>query len=77
MTVEVNVVVRVKENALLLPASAVEGNGVYIVGEAGHAHRRELEIGIRGTREIESCPASTKMTGSSRRSRPTCVMARR
>jgi RND family efflux transporter MFP subunit len=53
MTVEVNVVVRVKENALLLPASAVEGNGVYIVGEAGHAHRRELEIGIRGTREIE------------------------
>ena len=53
MTVEVNVVVSVKENALLLPASAVEGNAVYVVDDAGTAHRRELEIGIRGTSEIE------------------------
>jgi membrane fusion protein, multidrug efflux system len=53
MTVEVNVVVGVKENALLLPASAVEGNTVYIVDGDGSAYRRELEIGIRGTREIE------------------------
>jgi RND family efflux transporter MFP subunit len=53
MTVEVNVVVGVKENALLLPASAVEGNMVYVVDEAGNAYRRELEIGIRGTSEIE------------------------
>jgi membrane fusion protein (multidrug efflux system) len=53
MTVEVNVVVGVTEDALLLPASAVEGNTVYIVDGAGNAYRRELEIGIRGTREIE------------------------
>ncbi|HSA79947.1 MAG TPA: efflux RND transporter periplasmic adaptor subunit [Geminicoccaceae bacterium] len=53
MTVEVNVVVRVKENALLLPASAVEGSSVYVVNGAGSAHRRDVEIGIRGTREIE------------------------
>jgi RND family efflux transporter MFP subunit len=53
MTVEVNVVVGVTEDALLLPASAVEGNTVYVVDGAGSAYRRELEIGIRGTREIE------------------------
>jgi membrane fusion protein, multidrug efflux system len=53
MTVEVNVVVGVTEDALLLPANAIEGNAVYVVDGAGHAHRRELEIGIRGTREIE------------------------
>jgi RND family efflux transporter MFP subunit len=52
-TVEVNVVVGVTEDALLLPTSAVEGNTVYIIDGAGTAHRRELEIGIRGTREIE------------------------
>jgi membrane fusion protein, multidrug efflux system len=53
MTVEVNVVVSVRENALLLPASAVDGNAVYVVDAAGNARRRELEIGIRGTSEIE------------------------
>jgi multidrug efflux pump subunit AcrA (membrane-fusion protein) len=53
MTVEVNIVVRVEENALLLPASAVDGNSVYVVDDSGSAHRRKLEIGIRGTSEIE------------------------
>ena len=53
MTVEVNIVVRVEDDALLLPASAVEGNTVYVVDDSGSAHRRELEIGIRGTREIQ------------------------
>ena len=52
-TVEVNVVVGVTEDALLLPTSAVEATTVYTVDGAGTAHRRELEIGIRGTREIE------------------------
>jgi len=53
MTVEVNLVVGVQESALLLPASAAEGNMVYVVDESGNAYRRELEIGIRGTSEIE------------------------
>ena len=53
MTVEVNIVVRVEDDALLLPASAVEGNTVYVVDDSGSAHRRELEIGIRGTSEIQ------------------------
>lgn len=53
MTVEVNVVVSVKENALLVPVSAVDGTTVYVLDGADQAYRRELEIGIRGTREIE------------------------
>jgi RND family efflux transporter MFP subunit len=53
MTVEVNVVMRVEDNALLLPASAVAGNLVYVVDAAGIARRRELGIGIRGTSEVE------------------------
>jgi membrane fusion protein, multidrug efflux system len=53
MTIEVNVVVGVTEDALLLPASAVEGNTIYVVDGAGKAYRREIEIGIRGTRDVE------------------------
>ena len=52
MTVEVNIVVRVEEDALLLPASAVEGNAVYVVDGPERAPAR-LEIGIRGTGEVE------------------------
>jgi membrane fusion protein, multidrug efflux system len=53
MTVEVNIVVRVEENALLLPTSAIDGNAVYVVDDSGSAHRRQLEIGIRGSSEVE------------------------
>jgi membrane fusion protein (multidrug efflux system) len=53
MTVEVNIVVAVRHDALLLPAGAVLGDAVYVVDGTGHARRRELAIGIRGTREIE------------------------
>lgn len=52
MTVELNIVVRVAQGALLLPVNAVQGNAVFVV-EGDVARRRELAIGIRGTREVE------------------------
>ncbi|MBX9591786.1 MAG: efflux RND transporter periplasmic adaptor subunit [Hyphomonadaceae bacterium] len=53
MTVEVNVVIRIAENALLVPASGVDGNAAFIVDPDGIARRRELTLGIRGTVEVE------------------------
>ncbi|NWG24037.1 MAG: efflux RND transporter periplasmic adaptor subunit [Pseudorhodoplanes sp.] len=52
MSVEANVIVREKENALLVPADAVRGSTVYVV-DGRRAIRREVEIGIRGTRAVE------------------------
>ncbi|KRE12501.1 RND transporter [Bosea sp. Root483D1] len=52
MTVELNIIVRVAQNALLLPVAAVQGNAVFIV-EGDVARRRELAIGIRGTGDVE------------------------
>ncbi|MCV9935553.1 efflux RND transporter periplasmic adaptor subunit [Boseaceae bacterium BT-24-1] len=52
MTVELNIIVRVAQNALLLPVGAVQGNAVFVV-EGDRARRRELAIGIRGTGDVE------------------------
>ncbi len=52
MTVDVNVVVRVSEGALLVPGLAVEG-GALFVAEDGIARRRAVEVGIRGIRATE------------------------
>lgn len=52
MSVEANIVTQEKANALLVPADAVQGNTVYVVN-GGHAHKREVNVGIRGTRNIE------------------------
>jgi membrane fusion protein (multidrug efflux system) len=52
MSVDVNVIVRVSENALLLPSVAVSGNAVFTTDGAA-ARRREIETGIRGTTNIE------------------------
>jgi multidrug efflux pump subunit AcrA (membrane-fusion protein) len=52
MSVDVNVVVRVSQNALLLPSVAVGGNAVFTT-DGATARRRELESGIRGTVNIE------------------------
>lgn len=48
MTVDVNVVVRVSEAALLVPDLAVDDGAVF-VAEGGTAQRRAVEVGIRGT----------------------------
>ncbi|WP_159585424.1 efflux RND transporter periplasmic adaptor subunit [Chelativorans xinjiangense] len=52
MSVDVNVVVRVSKDALLVPSVAVEGNRAFVV-EEGEARLREVEIGIRGTENVE------------------------
>jgi RND family efflux transporter MFP subunit len=52
MSVEANVVTREKQGALLIPADAVLGNQVFVV-EGDRARRRQVEIGIRGTRSVE------------------------
>ncbi len=52
MSVEANIVTREKPDALLLPADAVLGNAVYVIA-GGRARKREVVIGIRGTRAVE------------------------
>ena len=52
MSVEANVVTREKPDALLIPADAMQGTGVFVVA-GGRVVRREVEIGIRGTRAVE------------------------
>lgn len=53
MSVEVNIVLRTAENALLVPREAVLDDTVFVVGADGRLSRRELQIGIRGTRKLE------------------------
>ncbi len=52
MSVEANVVTREKENALLIPADAVQEAAVLVV-EGNRVRKRPIEIGIRGSRAIE------------------------
>ncbi|MBZ0146764.1 MAG: efflux RND transporter periplasmic adaptor subunit [Pseudorhodoplanes sp.] len=52
MSVEANIVTREKPNAVLIPADAVQGSHVYVL-DGGVARRREIKVGIRGTRAIE------------------------
>jgi RND family efflux transporter MFP subunit len=52
MSVEANIVTREKPNALLIPADAVQGNAVFAL-DGAHVRKREVKIGIRGTREVE------------------------
>lgn len=52
MSVEANVVTREKPDALLIPADAVQSTSVFVV-DGNHVRKREVKIGIRGTRAIE------------------------
>jgi RND family efflux transporter MFP subunit len=52
MSVEANIVTREKANALLVPADAVQGSTVFVIEEK-RARRRQVEVGIRGTRQVE------------------------
>ena len=52
MSVEANIITRDKAGALLVPADAVQGNAVFVV-DGDRVHKRRVDIGIRGTRNIE------------------------
>lgn len=52
MSVEANIITREKENALLVPADAIQGAHVFVV-DGNLARRREVKAGIRGTRAVE------------------------
>jgi RND family efflux transporter MFP subunit len=52
MSVEANIITREKPNALLVPADAIQGNVVFVI-DGTQVRRREVKIGIRGTRNTE------------------------
>jgi RND family efflux transporter MFP subunit len=52
MSVEANVITREKQDALLIPADAVQGQQVLVL-DGNRVRRRQVEIGIRGTRNVE------------------------
>ena len=52
MSVEANIVTREKRDALLIPADALQGSAVFVL-DGSTARKREIKIGIRGTREVE------------------------
>ena len=52
MSVEANIVTREKENALLVPADALQGNAIFVVSGT-RLRKRTVTIGIRGTRMVE------------------------
>jgi len=52
MSVEANIVTRQKPNALLIPADALQGGAVFVL-QGSRARKREIRIGIRGTRQVE------------------------
>ena len=52
MSVEANVIVREKPNALLIPSDAVQDNAVFVI-DGDRAQRRAIKVGIRGTRTLE------------------------
>jgi RND family efflux transporter MFP subunit len=52
MSVEANIVTREQANALLVPADALQGDAVFTL-DGGHARKRAVKIGIRGTRAVE------------------------
>lgn len=52
MSVDVNIIVRVSENALLVPSPAFEKDRIFVV-ENGVAKSQRVETGIRGIERIE------------------------
>lgn len=52
LTLEVNIVTGKHENALLVPASAITGDHLFVVSD-GRAHERKVTVGITGPEKAE------------------------
>lgn len=52
MTAEINIITAQREDALLVPASALNDNRLWVV-ENGKLARREVEVGVRGAARVE------------------------
>jgi RND family efflux transporter MFP subunit len=76
MSVEANIITREKPNVLLIPADALQGNAVFVI-DGAKVRKREVTIGIRGTRTLEvlsgladgervASPAATELTDGAR-----------
>ena len=52
MSVEANIITREKPSAIVVPAEAVSGGAVQIVDD-GKVHRVPVQVGIRGSRNVE------------------------
>lgn len=52
MSVEANIVTREHADALLIPAVALQGSAAFVL-DGSRVHKREVKIGIRGTRAVE------------------------
>jgi len=52
MSVEANIVTREKPDVRLIPADALQGDAVFVL-DGAHVRKREVKIGIRGTRQVE------------------------
>jgi multidrug efflux pump subunit AcrA (membrane-fusion protein) len=52
LSLEINIVTRRKDRALLVPASAVVGGKVWVVRE-GKAHAVEVRTGVVGSEQVE------------------------
>ncbi len=52
MSVEANIITRKKDGVLLVPASALRANSVFLV-RGRHASQRPVEIGVRGAQAVE------------------------
>jgi HlyD family secretion protein len=53
MTAEANVVIDERPGALLVPAEAIDSNGVVLVVERGRVHRRSPMLGVRDMVRVE------------------------
>ncbi|AXS39435.1 efflux RND transporter periplasmic adaptor subunit [Breoghania sp. L-A4] len=53
MSVDVNIITRTKQDVLLVPLAAVNGDRIFVVGSDGRLEERSLRIGIRGTETVE------------------------
>ena len=53
MSVDVNIVVRIVEDAVLAPAPALAGDTLQVVGEDGVVELRKVRVGIRGASHAE------------------------